>query len=142
MFFAFGEAGATGASPPLPASAVPVSTRASVTLRTKTDRRTGGGILRGVPERTRVQLPVGVEGNFEVFVNGVAQQPGRDYRREGGELVFERQLAREGRLGFWRWLSLFLGVAGTYRQNDSVDVVYERDGRRVVATSLPLADEA
>jgi hypothetical protein len=95
-----------------------------------------------VPERTRVQLPVGVEGNFEVFVNGVAQQPGRDYRREGGELVFERQLAREGRLGFWRWLSLFLGVAGTYRQNDSVDVVYERDGRRVVATSLPLADEA
>jgi hypothetical protein len=78
-----------------------------------------------VPERTRVQLPVGVEGNFEVFVNGVAQQ-----------------LAREGRLGFWRWLSLFLGVAGTYRQNDSVDVVYERDGRRVVATSLPLADEA
>jgi hypothetical protein len=78
---------------------------------------------------------------FEVFVNGVVQQPGRDFRREGDELVFERQLAREGRLGFWRWLSLFLGVAGTYRQNDSVDVVYEHDGRRVVATSLPLARE-
>jgi hypothetical protein len=94
-----------------------------------------------VPERTRAQLPVGVEGNFEVFVNGVVQQPGRDFRREGDELVFDRQLAREGRLGFWRWLSLFLGVAGTYRQNDSVDVVYERDGRRVVATSLPLLPE-
>jgi hypothetical protein len=78
---------------------------------------------------------------FEVFVNGVVQQPGRDFRREGGELVFEQRLAREGRLGFWRWLSLFLGVAGTYRQNDSVDVVYEHDGRRVVATSLPLARE-
>jgi hypothetical protein len=78
---------------------------------------------------------------FEVFVNGVVQQPRRDFRREGDELVFERQLAREGRLGFWRWLSLFLGVAGTYRQNDSVDVVYEHDGRRVVATSLPLARE-
>jgi hypothetical protein len=94
-----------------------------------------------VPEQTRVQLPVGVEGNFEVFVNGVVQQLGRDFRREGGELVFERRLAREGRLGFWRWLSLFLGVAGTYRQDDSVDVVYERDGRRVVATSLPLLHE-
>jgi hypothetical protein len=94
-----------------------------------------------VPERTRVELPTGVGESFEVFVNGVVQQPGRDYRREGGELVFERQLAREGRLGFWRWLSLFLGVAGTYRQNDSVDLVYERDGRRVVATSLPLAHE-
>jgi hypothetical protein len=94
-----------------------------------------------VPERTRVELPAGVGESFEVFVNGVVQQPGKDFRREGGELVFEQQLAREGRLGFWRWLSLFLGVAGTYRQNDSVDVVYERDGRRIVATSLPLVDE-
>jgi hypothetical protein len=94
-----------------------------------------------VPERTRAQLPAGVGDSFEVFVNGVVQQPGKDYRREGGELVFDRPLAREGRLGFWRWLSLFLGVAGTYRQNDSVDVVYQRDGRRIVATSLPLTLE-
>jgi hypothetical protein len=79
--------------------------------------------------------------SFEVFVNGVVQQQGRDFRREGDELVFDRQLAREGRLGFWRWLSLFLGVAGTYRQNDSVDVVYQHDGRRIVATSLPLTLE-
>jgi hypothetical protein len=95
-----------------------------------------------VPERTRVQLPAGLGEGFEVFVNGVVQQPGRDFRREGDELVFERQLAHEGRLGFWRWLSLFLGVAGTYRQNDSVDVVYEHEGRRVVATGLPLRDES
>jgi hypothetical protein len=94
-----------------------------------------------VEKRTRVQLPGGVGDEFQVFVNGVFQQPQRDYRREGGELVFGRSLAREGRLGFWRWLSLFLGVAGTYRQNDSVDVVYERDGRRQVAAGLPLADE-
>jgi hypothetical protein len=91
-----------------------------------------------VAERTRVELPVGVGDSVEVFVNGVRQQPGRDYRREGGELVFERRLAREGRLGFWRWLSMFLGVAGTYRQDDSVDVVYEVGGRRIVATALPL----
>jgi hypothetical protein len=91
-----------------------------------------------VPERTRVQLPAGVGESVEVFVNGVRQQPQRDYRREGDELVFERRLAREGRLGFWRWLSMFLGVAGTYRQDDSVDVVYEVGGRRIVATALPL----
>ena len=88
-----------------------------------------------------MQLPVGVGDSFEVFVNGVVQQPGRDFRREGRELVFNRSLAREGRLGFWRWLSLFLGVAGTYRQNDSVDVVYQSGGRRIVATSLPLVHE-
>ncbi|HSC48962.1 MAG TPA: hypothetical protein VLD16_01765 [Gaiellaceae bacterium] len=92
-------------------------------------------------ERTRVQLPAGIGESFEVFVNGVLQQPGRDYRREGHVLVFDRLLAREGRLGFWRWASLIFGVAGTYRQNDSVDVVYEAGGRRVVATSLPLTLE-
>jgi hypothetical protein len=95
-----------------------------------------------VPERTRVQLPAGVGLRFQVYLNGVPQQPGRDFRREGNDLVFERRLAKEGRLGFWRWLSLFLGVAGTYRQNDSVDVVYDISGRRVVVTGLPLAPES
>jgi hypothetical protein len=94
-----------------------------------------------VVEQTRVQLPAAVGERFEVFVNGVAQQPGRDFRREGNDLVFGRRLAREGRLGFWRWTSLFLGVAGTYRQNDSVDVVYELGGRRIVAAALPLTPE-
>jgi len=88
-----------------------------------------------------VELPAGVGESFDVFVNGVVQHAGRDYRREGNELVFDRPLAREGRLGFWRWFSLFLGVAGTYRQNDSVDVVYRMDGQRVVANALPMRVE-
>ncbi len=85
-----------------------------------------------------MQLPAAAGERFEVFLNGVPQQPGRDFRREGNELVFERPLEREGQLGFLRWLSLFLGVAGTYRQNDSVDVVYQVGGRRHVASGLPL----
>jgi hypothetical protein len=75
---------------------------------------------------------------FEVFVNGVPQQRGRDYDVVGPTLVFERTLAREGRLGFWRWLSITLGVAGTYRPHDTVDVVYTRDGRRTVASLEPV----
>lgn len=93
---------------------------------------------QGLPSRTRVRLPADVTHPFQVFVNGVAQEAGRDYRLEGRTLVFDRPLAREGRLGFWRWLSMFLGIAGTYRTNDTVDVVYEAGGRRVVATGLPL----
>ena len=88
-----------------------------------------------------MQLPAGVGSHFQVFLNGVPQQEGRDFRREGNELVFGRRLAQEGRLGFWRWLSLFLGVAGTYRQNDSVDVVYGAEGRRVVASGLSLTPD-
>jgi hypothetical protein len=33
---------------------------------------------------------------------------------------------------------MLLGVAGTYRQNDSVDVVYQSGGKRLVATDLPI----
>jgi hypothetical protein len=89
-------------------------------------------------DRTRVQLPPDAVPPFEVYVNGVAQQPDVDYRLEGRWLLFDRPLTREGRLGFWRWLSMLLGVAGTYRQNDSVDVIYTRAGSRVVASGLPL----
>jgi hypothetical protein len=87
---------------------------------------------------SRVKLPSDALPPFQVFVNGVPQQQGSDFRVEAGLLVFERPLATEGKLGFWRWLSLLLGVAGTYRQNDSVDVVYERGGRRVLASNLPI----
>jgi hypothetical protein len=89
-------------------------------------------------ERTCVELPPGVGDPIEVYVNGVRQEQGRDFRRDGRQLVFDRPLTKEGRLGFWRWTSMFLGIAGTYRRNDSVDVVYERDGRRHLATGLPL----
>ena len=87
-------------------------------------------------ERARVRLTDDVAAPFEVYVNGVPQQAGRDYRVEGDSLVFERPLRREGKLGVWRWLSMLLGIAGTYRQNDTVDVVYERAGRRLVASGL------
>jgi hypothetical protein len=89
-----------------------------------------------MPDGSLVRLPQSVV-PLEVFLNGVKQEPRRDYRLEGSTLVFpNRRLAREGRLGFWRWLSLLLGVAGTYRQNDSVDVVYEVNGKRLVLSDL------
>lgn len=93
-----------------------------------------------VAEESRVQLPPGATGPIEVYVNGIRQREGADFERRTGELVFGRRLSREGRLGFLRWLLLFLGVAGTYRQNDSVDVVYEVDGRRTVETGLPILE--
>lgn len=91
--------------------------------------------------RTSVDLPPNVTEPFEVYVNGVPQREGHDFERRGRTLVFPRPLAKEGRLGPMRWLSMLLGIAGTYRQNDVVDVVYERGGRRLVATGLQLRSE-
>lgn len=87
--------------------------------------------------RSQVDLPDAVGDAFEVFVNGVQQFPGSDFDRVGRSLVFSRELRQEGRLGFWRWLSLFLGVAGTYRRNDNVDIVFTANGRKAVATLVP-----
>jgi hypothetical protein len=87
-----------------------------------------------VESGSQVELPNHVEAPFEVYVNGVPQKPGVDYEQLGRTLVFPNELAHEGRLGFWRWLSLVLGVAGTYRKHDTVDVVYTLNGRRTVAS--------
>ena len=73
-----------------------------------------------------------------MFVNGVEQHEGSDYVVAGNRLVFGRSLAQEGRLGFWRWLLIFLGIAGTYRKHETVDVQYSAGGRPKVATGLPL----
>ena len=42
--------------------------------------------------------------------NGVRQQEGSDFRVEGGVLIFDPELVKEGRLGFWRW---FWGAWGS-----------------------------
>ncbi len=86
-----------------------------------------------------MELPAGVGDRYEVYVNGVQQHAGRDFDRIGDTLVFTRTLAREGRLGPMRWLSMLLGIAGTYRKNENVDVIYETGGRRTVATLTPIA---
>ena len=89
-----------------------------------------------VSERSRIELPDHMPPGFEVYVGGVRQLPGRDFDVQGRTLVFPRALAQEGRLGFWRWASMWLGIAGTYRKHETVDIVYTVDGRREVETGL------
>ena len=88
--------------------------------------------------QTRVPLPADVTRPFDVFVNGVPQREGVDYTVRSGYLCFERPMKEEGRLGLIRWTAIFLGIAGSYGQNDSVDITYEVDGKKVVAAKLPL----
>ncbi|MGI8606199.1 MAG: hypothetical protein ACR2L0_03450 [Gaiellaceae bacterium] len=89
-------------------------------------------------EAWTVPLPDYVVEPLEVYVNGVLQTPATDYVLRGRVLEFAKPLAQEGRLGFIRWASIFLGVAGTYRKHDSVDVIFEAAGGRQVAPGLPV----
>ena len=56
-------------------------------------------------------------------------------------LVFEKELVKEGNLGFWRW---FLGAwgIGTYKRNDQVDVAWDVDGQPRVAHALDIEPSA
>ena len=86
---------------------------------------------------SRVRLPAAVREPFTVYVNGVPQQLGRDYRVQEGRLVFSRELVKAQQLGFWQWLRGAFGI-GTYGRDDQVDVAWEVDGRPRVAHALDI----
>jgi hypothetical protein len=88
-----------------------------------------------------VRLPDHVREPYTVFLNGVRQEPGRDYRVDGRVLRFDRPLAKEGRLGFWRWFWGAWGI-GTYRKNDQVDVTWDVAGQPRVAHALDIQPPA
>jgi hypothetical protein len=85
----------------------------------------------------RVKLPAGAEPPFTVFVNGVEQRPGEDYSIEGREIVFTRPIIKE-KIGTGRWLAMYLGLWGTYRKNETVDVQFHRDGKVELVSDLPV----
>src|SRR3954470_20630554 len=100
---------------------------------------------RGYPRRMAdsgkrwiVPLPRGAEPPYRVFVNGVPQTEGVDYELDGHALSFRRHLEKEGKLGGIRWTGIFLGLFGTYRKNDSVDVQYTLNGQEKLATYLDI----
>ena len=86
---------------------------------------------------SRVRVPRGVRGPYTVFVNGVRQHEGTDYRVQGDWLVFAAELSKEGKLGFWRWFWGAWGI-GTYRRDDKVDIAWELDGRPQLAHALEI----
>jgi hypothetical protein len=85
----------------------------------------------------KVRLPPVVREPYTVYINGVRQEPGTDYRVRGRELIFDRPLEKEGRLGFWRWFWGAWGI-GTYRKNDQVDITWQVDGRPRVAHAVDI----
>jgi hypothetical protein len=89
----------------------------------------------------KVRLPPAVREPYAVYLNGVRQEPGADFKVRGRELIFDRPLSKEGRLGFWRWFWGAWGI-GTYRKNDQVDITWEVDGRPRVAHAVDIEPPA
>jgi hypothetical protein len=89
----------------------------------------------------RVRLPRGAEPPFTVFVNGVEQSLGSDYQVRGGEIVFEREIVKE-KVGAGRWLAMYLGLFGTYRKNETIDLQFNRKGKVELVSDLPVEPDA
>lgn len=88
----------------------------------------------------RVKLPAGAEPPYTVFINGVEQSPDT-YRVEGGEIVFDRPIVKE-KVGTGRWLAMYLGLFGTYRKNETIDLQFSKGGKIELSSDLPVVPYA
>lgn len=85
----------------------------------------------------RIKLPAGAEPPFTVFVNGVEQRDGADYSIAAGEIVFSRPIVKE-KMGTGRWLAMYLGLFGTYRKDEKIDLQFSRRGKIELLPDLPV----
>ena len=85
----------------------------------------------------RVRLPRGAEPPFAVFVNGIEQEDGVDYEISAGEIVFNREIVKE-KVGTGRWLAMYLGLFGTYRKDETIDLQFHRNGKVELVSDLPV----
>jgi len=85
----------------------------------------------------RVRLPRGAEPPIAVYVNGVQQTEGADYELRRGEVLFARTLVKE-QVGGVRWLAMLLGLFGTYRKHETVDVEYRLGGQVKLASDVEI----
>lgn len=83
----------------------------------------------------RLKLPRGAEAPYTVFINGVEQREGVDYEVRAGEVIFTRDIVKE-KVGTGRWLAMYLGLFGTYRKNETIDLQFHRDGKVELLSDL------
>lgn len=87
----------------------------------------------------RVPLPSGAEAPYTVFVNGIEQREGDDYDVRAGEIVFRREIVKE-KVGAGRWLAMYLGLFGTYRKNETIDLQFQRGGKVELLSDLAVRE--
>jgi hypothetical protein len=95
-------------------------------------------VAEGVEVGRRARLPRGAEPPIVVYVNGVRQAEGSDFELRGREIVFSRPIVKEGKVSGARWLAMLLGLFGTYRKHETVDVEYRLGGKVKLASDVQI----
>jgi hypothetical protein len=89
----------------------------------------------------RARLPRGAEPPIRVYVNGVERREGVDYALRGGEVVFNHPIVKE-KVGAGRWMAMYLGLFGTYRKHETIDVEYRLGGEVKLASDVEIDSDA
>ena len=56
---------------------------------------------------------------------------------QDGEIRFRRPIVKE-KVSTGRWLAMYLGLFGSYRKDEKVDLQFSRDGKMQLRPDLPL----
>lgn len=88
----------------------------------------------------RVRLPEGAEPPIKVYVNGVEQAKGVDFEVGPRDIVFAKPIVKET-VTPGRWVAMYLGLFGTYRKNETVDVEYRRRGKVELASDAQIVPD-
>lgn len=87
----------------------------------------------------RARLPRGAEEPIRVYINGVEQSRGEVWEIRDGHVVFTRPIIKE-EVSPARWMAMYLGLFGSYRKNEVVDIEYRLAGRTEVAPDVEILD--
>ena len=87
----------------------------------------------------RAALPRGASEPIRVHINGVEQPRGEVWDVRGEVIVFTRPIVKES-VSTGRWLAMYLGLFGSYKKNEQVDVEYTLDGQTKLAADIEITD--
>ena len=85
----------------------------------------------------RARLPRGAQEPIRIHINGVEQPRGEVWDVRNGEIVFTRPIVKE-QVSKGRWMAMYLGLFGSYRKNETVDIEYSLGGDAKLAADVEI----
>jgi hypothetical protein len=103
-------------------------------------RGLGTEAFGGTPVGDRVALPADAREPITIYINGVEQTRGEDYKIADGQVIFSEPIYKEQLrdLNWFRKIGLGLGVFGWYERNESVDIQYGTSSGIKLRSDVPI----
>ncbi len=108
--------------------------------KTLSHRGLGTEAFGGTPVGDRVALPRDAREPITIYINGVEQTRGEDYKIADGQVIFREPIYKEQLrdLNWFRKLGLGLGVFGWYERNEAVDIQFATPSGVKLHSDVPI----